>query len=83
MSNAVNTAIYQYAQLSNPWFNGFLTMQGLKLNGVAGASPIFDVGMIQHSNILKIAVSSAYTTPSDLETKFIIDSTVIYMKANT
>ncbi len=27
-----------------------VAMQGLRLYGVAGASPIFDVGMVQHNN---------------------------------
>ena len=53
-SNAVTNALYQYAQLTNPFFNGVVAMQGLKLYGVAGASPIFDAGMIQHNNILKM-----------------------------
>jgi hypothetical protein len=83
ISNAVTNALYQYAQLTNPSFNGVVSMQGLKLYGVAGGSPLFDSGNIQHHNRLKFAITSSFTTPSDLETKFIIDSTAIYMKAET
>ncbi len=38
---------------------------------------------MQHHNRLKFAIPSANTTPSDLETNFIIDSSAIYLKADT
>ncbi len=69
MSTTVNTALYQYAQLTNPSFNGVVAMQGLQIYGIAGASPTLDVGMVQHRNRLTFAISSANTTPSDLGNK--------------
>ena len=83
ISNAVTNALYQCAQLTNPSFNGVVSMQGLKLYGVAGGSPIFDVGMVQHNNRLKFSIASSYTMPSDLETKFAIDSAGVYLSSST
>ncbi len=59
--------------------NGVVAMQGLQLYGIARVSPLFDEGIMRHHNRLKFAITSAYTTPSDLETEFIMDSTANYL----
>ena len=49
-------------------------IQGLNLHGVSSGT-VFDVGIIEHPNRLKFAIASS--------TKFIIDSSAIYMQADT
>ena len=83
ISHAVTNALYQYVQLTNPFFDGVVAMQGLKLYGVAGTSPTFDSGNIQHHNRMQFAITSSYTTPSSLDTKFVIDSTANYLMQET
>ena len=60
-----------------------LQCKGLKLYGVAGGSPLSDLGIIQHHNRMKFAITSSYTTPSSLDTKFAIDSTANYLLQET
>ena len=59
-----------------------VSILGLNLYGISNGSALFDTGNIQHKNRLKFAISTSFT-PSDLETKIIIDSTAIYLKTNT
>ncbi len=43
---------------------------------------IFDAGMMVHKNKLKFAISSSNTS-SDLETKFALDSSGVYLQSST
>ena len=53
---------------------------GLNFYGISNGSALFDAGLIQHKNRLKFAIATSTNTPSDLETKLIIDSTAIDWK---
>ncbi len=83
ISTATQNALWQCAPLSNPAFDGIVSVQGLILYGLNNPGTLFEGGVMQHYSSLNFDISSNLNGPSDSETKDILDKTSIYLMQET